>query len=358
LKRDLEASGITLVDYNYNHHHPARPAHPVYRRHIRSTIHYISPHRDLFKNSSKNFRESFHPTSFAFPSRLIRPRILTPRSRHTPASRYHPRRSGRTYPTSKLSYKMDPHRNPGLHDAKLQSTLHSQNNTSRRNTESDEMPAPPAYHMVVDPTAPIPNLRNPYDPEEEEEEDEKDDDDTPEITINAATQVRGNGNIISITQMDSVRIANLIATMLQGPKAPEPTSPQTLPSLASMTSEPKPTRQYPRVNITVNCGATVIGDRNIVGPGLGDIARQMQVAQRNQAVQAQQTHTAQAQRAAATRETLYHAQAAIAQHHGLFATQGPTPPMSRTSSLQSDGTGGTKRKAEDDVTDGGVKRHC
>jgi hypothetical protein len=252
---------------------------------------------------------------------------------------------------------MDPHRNPALHDAKLQSTLQSQNTTTttRTNTESDDMPAPPAYHMVVDPTAPIPNLRNPYEPEEE---DEKDDDDTPEITINAATQVRGNGNIISITQMDSVRIANLIATMLQGPKSPEPPSPQTLPSLAILASEPKPSHQYPRINITVNCGATVIGDRNIVGPGLGDIARQMQVVQRNQTAQSQQMQNAQSQREAATRETLYHAQAAIAQHHGLFATQGPTPPMSRTSSLQSDGTGGTKRKAEDDVTDGGVKRHC
>jgi hypothetical protein len=250
---------------------------------------------------------------------------------------------------------MDPHRNPALHDAKLHSTLQSRNTTTRTNTESNDMPAPPAYHMVVDPTAPIPNLRNPYEPEEE---DEKDDDDTPEITINAATQVRGNGNIISITQMDSVRIANLIATMLQEPKAPEPISSQTLPSLASLASEPKPSRQYPRINITVNCGATVIGDRNIVGPGLGDIARQMQVAQRNQAAQSQQTQNAQTQRATVTRETLYHAQAAIAQHHGLFAAQGPTPPMSRTSSLQSDGTGGSKRKAEGDATDGGVKRQC
>jgi hypothetical protein len=252
---------------------------------------------------------------------------------------------------------MDPHRNPALHDAKLQSTLQSQNTTTRTrtNTESDDMPAPPAYHMVVDPTAPIPNLRNPYEPEEE---DEREDDDTPEITINAATQVRGNGNIISITQMDSVRIANLIATMLQGPKPPEAPSPQTLPSLARLASGPKPAHQYPRINITVNCGATVIGDRNIVGPGLGDIARQMQVAQRNQTAQSQQMQNAQTQREAATRETFYNAQAAIAQHHGLVAAQGPTPPMSRTSSLQSDGTGGTKRKAKDDATDGGVKRQC
>jgi hypothetical protein len=214
------------------------------------------------------------------------------------------------------------------------------------------MPAPPAYHMVVDPTAPIPNMRSPYDPEEEEEKD--DDEDTPEITINAATQVRGNGNIISITQMDSVRIANLITTMLYGGKVPEPGSPQRLPSMASLTAELKPARQYPKINITVNCGATVIGDRNIVGPGLGDIARQMQVAQRNQALQAQQT--ARTSSTTPTRETLHQAQAAMAQHHGLFASQVPTPPMSRSSSLTSDGAGGMKRKAEDDVKEGGIKR--
>ncbi|KAF1911889.1 hypothetical protein BDU57DRAFT_413930, partial [Ampelomyces quisqualis] len=169
-------------------------------------------------------------------------------------------------------------------------------------TETDNMPAPPAYHTVVDPNEPMPNVRNPYD---HEEEDEKDDDDVPDITINAATQVRGNGNIISIAQMDSVRIANLIAIMLHGGKMPEPTSPsqpapaQTLPSLASLVDEPRPLRAYPKINITVNCGATVLGDRNIVGPGLGDIARQMQLAQRTQASQAQQ-QAAQTQRTPST----------------------------------------------------------
>jgi hypothetical protein len=270
---------------------------------------------------------------------------------------------------------MDPHRNSALNNAKFQSILRSLNNTSRASNETDDMPAPPAYHTVVDPTDPLPNVRNPYD---HEEEDDKDDDDVPDITINAATQVRGNGNIISITQMDSARIANLIAIMLHGGKTPEPKSPsqppqaQTLPSLASLVCEPKPLRPYPKINITVNCGATVLGDRNIVGPGLGDIARQMQLAQRTQAMQAQQL-AAQNQRtsstapkqnqhissAAPSRETLYQAQAAIAQHHGLFTGQAPpTPPMSRSSSLQSDGSSGVKRKAEDSTGDASVKRQC
>jgi hypothetical protein len=217
--------------------------------------------------------------------------------------------------------------------------------------------------MVVDPHAPIPTTRSPYDPEDEEKEYE---DDAPEITINAATQIRGNGNIISIAQMDSVRIANLIAVMLNGrlpqPQSPPQTHPEpqpghTLPSLASMTGEQKPSKQYPRLNITINCGATVIGDRNIVGPGLGDIARQMQLAQRNQVLQRQQQAQTQAQSTSPTeanRETLYQAQASIAQHHGLF----PTPPMSRSSSAQSECAGGVKRRAEGDLKDGGVKRQC
>jgi hypothetical protein len=259
---------------------------------------------------------------------------------------------------------MDPHRNFALNSAKLRSILQSRNTTTSRTTaEAEDMPAPPAYHTVVDPTAPIPNVRSPYDPEEE---DDKDDDDTPEITINAATQVRGNGNIISIAQMDSVRIANLIAVMLHGGKVPEPASAsqpqqaQTLPSLASLSFEPKPSRRYPKINITVNCGATVIGDRNIVGPGLGDIARQMQLAQRNQALHAQQ-QAAQNLRSSPTaqgRETLYQTQAGMTQHHGLFTTQAPTPPMSRTSSVQSNGSGSVKRKAGEETNEGLTKRRC
>lgn len=254
---------------------------------------------------------------------------------------------------------MDPHRNAALNDAKLQTVLQSSltSRSSDTTSSTEDMPAPPAYHSIVDPNAPIPNMSNPYDPEEDLEED-KEEDETPEININAATQVRGSGNIISITQMDSVRTANLIATMLHGGPIPAPSTPQspqqphTLPSLASMTAEPR-SHKYPKVNITVNCGATVIGDRNIVGPGLGDIARQMQVAQRNAALQAQQQMQAKgaAVLTVPSRETLYQAQASVAQHHGV-----PSPPMSRSSSLQSEAAG-VKRKAEEDV-EGAVKRQC
>lgn len=261
------------------------------------------------------------------------------------------------------------------------------------------MPAPPAYHMVVDPEAHTPNMASPYDPETDEEREDSEDD-TPEITINAATQIRGNGNIISIAQMDSVRIANLVASILSGNPTPSdpatptpPTSPPQAPvtNLSSTRTEGKK-KSGLNVNITINCGATIIGDRNIVGPGLGDIARQMQLAQRNAVLQAQQQQQqtqvlqqqklaqglaqAQAQKQAqmnlqhslerregvpglaACHQNLYQSQAGLA---GVGHITGQvTPPMSRSGSFGSEGSPKGKRKAEDDAGEGllMLKRRC
>jgi hypothetical protein len=242
---------------------------------------------------------------------------------------------------------MEPHRNSALQNAKLQTIL--QLHTALRSESSRaEMAAPPAYHTVVDPTMPIPNMRNPYDPEEEE--DEKDEDDTPEITINAATQVRGHGNIISTAQMDSMRIATLLAAILNG-KIPEPgiplQQPHTSPSMAAPTPEDRTKRVFPRINITVNCGTTVVGDRNIVGPGLGEVARQMQILQRNQAMQTQQQQS-QGQKTSLP----------VQQPETSGEAQAATPPMSRSSSLQSEASGGAKRKAEDAEIEIAAKKQC
>ncbi|RMZ68868.1 hypothetical protein GMOD_00002752 [Pyrenophora seminiperda CCB06] len=208
---------------------------------------------------------------------------------------------------------------------------------------------------------PIPNLRNPYDHMEEDED--KDEDDAPEITINAATQIRGHGNIVSIAQMDSVRIANLISSLLTGdPNKASPDSsvhPLTPPSStarypATSRTEMRGMKMYPSINITVNCGATIIGDRNIVGPGLGDIARQMQIAQRNQAAQQQQA--AQAAQAAAQAQAQAAAMAAAGQGQKMAsASTIATPPMSRSSSLHSDAYA-KKRKTDDSGEECAAKR--
>ena len=96
---------------------------------------------------------------------------------------------------------------------------------------------------------------------------------------------------------------------------------------------------FPKIHITVNCGATVIGDRNVVGPGLGDIARNIQVA--NQRAQMQQMQARAAQAAA-------HAAQGIPgiPIPATSPTQMPTPPMSRSVSGNGESQG-VKRKATD-----------
>lgn len=295
---------------------------------------------------------------------------------------------------------MDPWRNFALQNAKLQAILSSQRNLAHPHQEDSErdLPAPPAYHMVVDSESSTRNMPSPYDLEDEEMSESSEDEETPEITINAATQIRGNGNIVSIAQMDSVRIANLVSTILAGDPVPsDPTAPPTLtptsPPQVPVTS-PHSSRTERRkkgclnLNITVNCGATIIGDRNIVGPGLGDIARQMQIAQRNAALQAhqqqQQTQVLQQQKLA---QGLVQAQAqkqaqmnlqhsldrrdhvpGLAQcHQNLYQSQAGlagvgqlTPPMSRSGSFGSEGSPKPKRKAEDDAGEGLLllKKRC
>ncbi|KAI4708235.1 hypothetical protein J4E89_006857 [Alternaria sp. Ai002NY15] len=290
---------------------------------------------------------------------------------------------------------MDPFRNnaAAVSNAKA-TTLHNTPTSTPFNTlpthsESyqpyqDDNPAPPAYHTVVDPTLPIPNMTNPYDPQEEDCDTQETPDDTPEITINAATQIRGHGNIISIAQMDSVRIANLIATVLSGetieagkigeeedtagrPLTPESPTTATARGECTSTTQVRGVKRYSNINITVNCGATIIGDRNIVGPGLGDIARQMQMAQRNQAaLLAQQRMQQQQQAAAAAAAVGGQAQRMpspplqqrnISPNGVLFPMKPATPPMSRSSSLNSEvGGGGRKRKCEDGGEGAAAKR--
>lgn len=130
--------------------------------------------------------------------------------------------------------------------------------------------SPPAYDLVVDPGARIPN--NPYgenssSSEYSERTNSEDNnpngpyyrdpvDNTPEITINAATQIKGHQNIVSVSTLDAKQIAEMVGVVVK----------------ASHGSS------HSSINITINCGTTIIGDRNIVGPGLGEVARHMQQA--------------------------------------------------------------------------------
>lgn len=280
------------------------------------------------------------------------------------------------------------------------STSHPHNNITHSPSDiEDQTPtvAPPAYHTIPGPNMPMSNITSPYDSLLQEGVDsnphETSDDDTPEIIINAATQIRGHGNIISIAQMDSVRIANLISTVLSGQdptdspantnkteqgedtttahRPPTPITPTRREHTS--TTQVRGVKRFSNINITVNCGATIIGDRNIVGPGLGDIARQMQIAQRNQAALLAQQRAAaavglggQGGQGVKLPSSPQEAHSVGQQMHGgVIPPRGvtiplgvATPPMSRSSSLSSE-AGGRKRKSEDGAAEGvAQKRRC
>jgi hypothetical protein len=131
--------------------------------------------------------------------------------------------------------------------------------------------SPPAYNLVVDPLAPIPNIaNNPFHQNSSSSEDsdagsnfennnqdgpyyQDPVDDMPEMMVNAATQIKGHENIVSVNTLD----AKIIAKMVH-----------------AVAKESAGTQ----MNITINCSATIIRSRNIVGPGMVEVARHMQQA--------------------------------------------------------------------------------
>jgi hypothetical protein len=267
---------------------------------------------------------------------------------------------------------MDPSRNIALQNAKLQTILSNWQSENRQGsspfapnpeTESEiDMRPPPAYHTVVAPTESLPEMMHRlYDAEEEEEEGK--DAEIPEININATTQIRGHGNIISIAQMDSMRIANMLAILVHGGIPPQAQANGQGQPQGQQNNTPAPgvaprpaheRRELPKINININCGATVVGDRNIVGPGLGDIVRHMQLAQQRQ--QAQQQAQQQQQNQANPDSRPAQPQRPVFGVPGSSQAPLATPPMSRSSSFGSEGSGGVKRKAEDERADTPVKR--
>jgi hypothetical protein len=133
--------------------------------------------------------------------------------------------------------------------------------------------SPPAYDLVVDPRVSIPNMgnnlyrENSSSSEYSERTNPEDNDpngpyyrgsvdDTPEITINAATQIKGHQNIVSVSTLDAKQIAEMVAAIVK----------------SSHRSG------HSTINITINCGTTIIGDRNIIGSEIGEVARHMQQA--------------------------------------------------------------------------------
>ncbi|KEQ58521.1 uncharacterized protein M437DRAFT_59126 [Aureobasidium melanogenum CBS 110374] len=88
-------------------------------------------------------------------------------------------------------------------------------------------------------------------------EDEEEDEDPSPVTLilNADTKVQGTGNMIATPPLaDAARLSTLLLAAVQSLNAAK--------TSASESGSPTPVLQ---VNLTINCGITVVGDKNVIG---------------------------------------------------------------------------------------------
>ncbi|KAH0371141.1 hypothetical protein KCU65_g2107, partial [Aureobasidium melanogenum] len=87
-------------------------------------------------------------------------------------------------------------------------------------------------------------------------EDEEDEDPSPvTLILNADTKVQGTGNMIATPPLaDATRLSTLLLAAVQSLNAAK--------TSATESGLPSPTLQ---VNLTINCGITVVGDKNVIG---------------------------------------------------------------------------------------------
>ncbi|KAF2706738.1 hypothetical protein K504DRAFT_64366 [Pleomassaria siparia CBS 279.74] len=234
---------------------------------------------------------------------------------------------------------------------------------------------PPAYHTVVRPNDPIDWGHNPYHPESdgdeesnpdpsdaEAESDDSSDEESPDVNVNAAAIVLGSGNMVTVTPLTAHEVANAAMSIVReiNPFATHQTTPtlqgpggasSQLEVASQATDQALPERS---LNITVNCGTTIIGDRNLVGPQLLNVLQSFRARMYNQQRQAQQHRMmmqirVQQLNAASTSVPRWEQGRNQQQQAGsdatLPATPTPTPaqpqPRNRTTSII-----GVKRKAE------------
>jgi len=114
-------------------------------------------------------------------------------------------------------------------------------------TQSPTTDAPPAYTARPD-----------TNPNEEEDEDETEDPDPVSLVLNAATTVRGSDNIVSLLSTplaDATRFSTLLLAAVQRLNA-------AAEEEASIAGKCRPIL---KVNLTINAGLNVLGNRNVVG---------------------------------------------------------------------------------------------
>lgn len=88
------------------------------------------------------------------------------------------------------------------------------------------------------------------------EDDYEDEDPSPiNLILNADTKVHGTGNMIATSPLsDATRLSALLLAAVQ-----------SLNASKTSTTESGSSTPMLQVNLTINCGITVIGDKNVIG---------------------------------------------------------------------------------------------
>ncbi|KAK3077540.1 hypothetical protein LTS18_009961, partial [Coniosporium uncinatum] len=73
------------------------------------------------------------------------------------------------------------------------------------------------------------------------------------LNINASTTIHGSNNLVSIPQLDSARLSAILVSALRQHAAQS----QTMKADGSMRAA--------KVNVEIDCGISITGDRNVVG---------------------------------------------------------------------------------------------
>ncbi|KAI7277606.1 hypothetical protein KC345_g6533 [Hortaea werneckii] len=128
-------------------------------------------------------------------------------------------------------------------------------------------------------SAPPPYMPSEHDDYEDDSDEDSDEDNVPDnhqhptppsplkLTLNAAHNIQGSNNLVPTSPSplaDTTRITTLLLAAIQqlNAAASEPLSPSTF---SSSTRSPASKRAPLTVDLTINCGVTIVGDRNVVG---------------------------------------------------------------------------------------------
>lgn len=114
---------------------------------------------------------------------------------------------------------------------------------------------------------PLPETAPPPYSESEPDSDEEDDDDSDpaptKLVINAANNIQGSNNLVPTSPSplaDATRFSTLLLHAVNQINSANATANQT----ATLSGQPRQRRQL-RLDLTINCGTTIVGDRNVVG---------------------------------------------------------------------------------------------